>query len=228
MNKYHYIFPKIIQSLFFVFFLPVYKFFIRFEVHGKENITDLDGPIIIASNHTSELDPTVIPLITDFFSKILPVYSVIYPIEKYKDSGFGWRRHIYKELFFEVLGGYPTYSGFKDYERSLENHINLLNQNKTVCIFPEGKCTLNGKIQPARGGLGFLAHRTNALVVPLAIDTLYNLSFYEFISRKRKVTLRVLKPMKVNELLKSKEPTVEEFREIGNLILNKINSVLSV
>lgn len=227
MNNYYYAIPRFIQSLFFVFYLPIYKFFVHLEIEGKENMKDLEGPIIIASNHTSELDPTVIPLITNFYSKQLPIYSVIYPIEKYEDSSFGWRRFVYKEWFFKLLGGYPTFSGFKDYETSLEHHINLLNLCRTVCIFPEGKCTTDGKLSPARGGLGFLAYETEAVIVPIVINTFYNIKFLEFILRKRKVTIKILKPIKYSEMIFSEEPEVEDFKHASQIILDKIGEVLS-
>ena len=219
--------PKIIQSIFFLTFLPFYKFFIRLEVRGKDNIKNLTGPIIIAPNHTSELDPTLIPLITSFFSKQLPIYSVIYPIEKYSDPElFGWRRYIYKELFFEILGGYPTFSGFRDYKTSLENHIRLLNNGKTVCIFPEGKCTTDGKMRPARGGLGFLAYETEATVVPVVINTLYGVSFLDFILRRKKVVVEVLKPMTIDDMITVEEPTVEDFKHGTQVVLDRIQEKL--
>ena len=45
---------------FAVFILkPFLKFFYKVEVIGKENIV-MDGPIIFASNHVSNLDPLLI------------------------------------------------------------------------------------------------------------------------------------------------------------------------
>ncbi|TSC70976.1 MAG: phospholipid/glycerol acyltransferase [Parcubacteria group bacterium Gr01-1014_46] len=226
MNNFFYIIPFILQNLFFVFFLPIYKFFIRLEVRGRENLKNLKGPVILAPNHTSELDPTIIPLIFPVFSRLLPIYSVIYPIEKYSDPSFGWRRYIYKELFFEVLGGYPTFSGFKDYETSLENHINLLNKGRTVCIFPEGKCTTDGNLRPARGGLGFLVHETEATVIPLVINSLYGISFFDFLLRRRKVVMTILKPMTIDDIIFVEEPTVEDFRHGSQIVLDKIRESL--
>ncbi len=226
VKKFQYYIPLVIQSLFFVFFLPIYKFFLRLEIRGKENLKGLKGPIIIAPNHTHELDPTVIPLITSSFSHQLPIYSVIYPVHQYNDPGFGWRRHIYKEFFFNVLGGYPTNSGNKDYEISLENHIKLLQQGKTVCIFPEGKCTIDGSLRKPRGGLGYLAYRTNATIVPLAINTFYNISWSEFFLRKRKLVITVLPPVLPKDLIYDTNPGVEDFQIAGEFVLDKIAEVL--
>lgn len=226
MNKFFYIVPFIIQNLFFVFFLPIYNFFIKLEIKGKENLKGLKGPLILAPNHTSELDPTVIPLIFPVFSRLLPIYSVIYPIAKYKTPDWKWRRYIYSKLFFSILGGYPTYSGFQDYETSLKDHITLLEKGRTVCIFPEGKCTTDGKLGQARGGLGFLAWRTKSTVVPLVINTLYDLSSWDFILCRRKVVLTILPPIKPDNLIKTENPNVDDFHKAGQDVLDLIGKHL--
>lgn len=225
MNKFYYT-PLFIQSLFFIFFLPVYKFFIHLEIRGKENIKYLKGPIIIAPNHTSEFDPTVIPFVTHFLSSILPIYSVIYPIHKYNNLDFGWRRHIYNDFFFKIIGGCPTCPGSRDYEKSLQNHIALLKNNRTIGIFPEGRCTTDGNIGKAHGGMGYLAYKTNATVVPLAINTFYNLSLKDFLLRRKKITITVLPPISSRDLINTSNPQVSDFQKAGDLVLEKIRKVI--
>lgn len=222
MNRFFYFIPFVLQNLFFVFFLPIYKFFVRLEIKGIENLKNLKGPIIIAPNHTSELDPTIIPLIFPFLSKSLPIYSVIYPIGRYKTPDWKWRRYIYSKLFFNLLGGYSSYSGSKDYAVSLKDHVTLLKKGRTVCIFPEGKCTIDGNISNAHGGLGFLAFETNATIVPLVIDTFFNLTFLDFIMRRRKVGMTILTPIKKNEIIKTSIPTVDDFRNASQIVMNVI------
>lgn len=224
MNRFFYFVPFILQNLFFVTFLPLYKFFLRLEIKGTENLRNLKGPIILAPNHTSELDPTVIPLIFPFFSPHLPIYSVIYPIAKYKTPEWRWRRYIYGKLFFNLLGGYSSYSGSKDYNLSLKDHILLLNKGRTVCIFPEGKCTTDGNLGPAHGGLGFLTFTTNATVVPLVIDSFYGLSFFEFISRRVKIRITVLPPLTKKEIFDTEAPNVEDFKGASQKVMNRIRS----
>lgn len=226
MNPFLNIVPFIIQNLFFVFFLPIYNFFIKLEIRGRENLKGLKGPIILAPNHTSELDPTVIPLIFPVFSKFLPIYSVIYPIAKYKTPDWKWRRYVYSRFFFCILGGYPTYSGFQNYETSLKDHIKLLEKGRTVCIFPEGKCTTDGKLRPARGGLGFLAHRTNATVVPIVINTLFDLKSWDFILCRKKVVITILPPILAKDLIKSESPNVEDFKYASQKVLDEIGKYL--
>lgn len=198
----------------------------RLEIIGTENLKEIKGPIIIAPNHTSELDPTVIPLIFPFLSLKLPIYSVIYPIEKYKTKDWKWKRFIYGKLFFNLLGGYSTYSGHKDYEISLENHIGLLKLGRTVCIFPEGKCTTDGNLGRARGGLGFLAARTNSVIIPLVINTFYGITIRDLLFRRRKVVLTVLPPIYPGSLNVNINSSPIEFKNIGQMVLDQIDKHL--
>jgi 1-acyl-sn-glycerol-3-phosphate acyltransferase len=199
---------------------------LRLEIIGTENLKEIKGPIIIAPNHTSELDPTVIPLIFPFLSLKLPIYSVIYPIEKYKTKDWKWKRFIYGKLFFNLLGGYSTYSGHKDYEISLENHIGLLKLGRTVCIFPEGKCTTDGNLGRARGGLGFLAARTNSVIIPLVINTFYGITIRDLLFRRRKVVLTVLPPIYPGSLNVNINSSPIEFKNIGQMVLDQIDKHL--
>lgn len=226
MNRFYHLVPFVLQNLFFVSFLPIYKLFLHLEIKGKENLENLKGPLLLAPNHTSELDPTAIPLVFPFLSSHLPIYSVIYPIAKYKTPDWKWRRYIYSKLFFNLLGGYSSYSGSKNYEESLKDHISLLQQGRTVCIFPEGKCTTDGSMGEAHGGLGFLAYQTDATIVPLVIDTFYGLTFIEFITRRIKVTMTILPPIKKGEIINSSEPTVEDFQSASQKVMDKIKKLI--
>ncbi len=222
MKKFKYYTPLVLQKIGYILFGLAYKFFVRLEVCGSENLSGIAGPIILASNHTSELDVTAIPLILPFFSKIFPIYFVSNPTDKYKN--FGWRSYIYGGIFFNMLGGYAVYSGHKDYATSLENHIFLLRQGRAVCIFPEGKRTRDGKMNPARGGLGYLVYSTGATVVPVTIDTFFNISIVDFLLRRKKVTITVDKPILPDEIISPaiKNPSVLDFQSSAQKVLNKI------
>lgn len=224
MRNFHYYIPVFLQKVGYVVFFILYKIFTRIEIRGKENLQGISGPVIIASNHTSELDVTAVPLALPFFSKLLPIYFVSNSREKYKT--FGWRSYIYGGIFFNMLGGYSVYSGHKNYGISLEDHIKLLLNGRTVFIFPEGKRTLDGNLNPAHGGLGYMAYITQATVVPIAIDTFYNISWFDFFTFQRKITLTVLEPMNHKEVMETSSPNVNDFRSAGQKVLDRIKIVL--
>ncbi len=224
MNRFHYYFPLILQKVGFVVFFLLHKIFVRIQVVGRENLVGLKKPVILASNHTGELDVTVTPLILGFFSYLYPIYCVSDPKEKFKS--FGWRNYIYGGVFFNVLGGYPIHSGFKDYETSLENFIDLLDANQTVFIFPEGKRSVDGTLNPVRGGLGYLVYETGATVVPITIDTFFNMTWWKYFGMQRKVVITILKPMMTNEFVVTDEPDVEDYREVSRKVMKKIEENL--
>ncbi len=226
MKKHHYYIPIFLQKVAWIVFSFLYYSFLHLEIRGKENLKNLKKPIILAPNHTGEMDVTVIPLVLPFFSSFYPIYFLTNQREKYKQSKFGWRRYIYGGLFFDILGGSPVYSGYKDYATALENHVFLLEKGNTISLFPEGKMTLDGHIGPARGGLGYLVHTTGATVVPIAISTFYNISFWDFITRKRKVVITVCKPMTKEEIINIENPTVEDFRAASKKVLDRIEQII--
>ncbi|MBA3733279.1 1-acyl-sn-glycerol-3-phosphate acyltransferase [Patescibacteria group bacterium] len=224
MKKLNYYGPLFLQKVGYLVFLFLYKVFLNIEIKGKENLKDLKGPIIIAPNHTSELDVTAMPLLFPFFSSLYPIYFVANSRAKF--MGFGWRKYVYGEAFFNMLGGYSTNSGHRDYVVSLEDHIKLLSNKHTICIFPEGRRTLDGNLGPARGGMGYMAFTSRATVVPVAIDTFFNISPWDLFMRKRKVVITVLKPVTTEEIFQTNNPEVVDFQHASEMILERISSVL--
>lgn len=224
MRKFYYYTPIFLQKVGFVVFFTLFKTFLRVEVKGREHLKDLKRPVILAANHTSELDVMASPLILGFFSYLYPIYYVSDSKEKFKS--FGWRNYIYGGIFFNVLGGYSINSGHKNYAISLENHLELLKQKHTILIFPEGKRTLDGSLNPARGGLGYMVYDSKATVVPVAIDTFFNISWMDFLLRRRKVRMTILKPILGKDLIKTKNPSVEDYQNLSNEVLSKISNVL--
>lgn len=208
------------QKVGFVVFGLLYFPFVRLKVKGKENLSGIKSPIILAANHTSELDVTITPFVLSFFSTFYPVYFVTNSREKYKT--FGWRSLIYGGLFFNLLGGYAVYSGRKNYAIALEDHIRLLVKGRTIFIFPEGKRTSDGKMSKARGGLGYMVYVTGAKVVPVTIDSFYNLTAWEFFTFKRRVTITIGKPMYPKEIIDVPNPKVADFQAGSQKVLDRI------
>lgn len=125
-----------------------------------------------------------------------------------------------------MLGGYAVHSGRKNYAWSLDSHIRLLRKKHTILIYPEGKRTLDGQMNPARGGLGYMVHTTGAVVIPVAINTFFNMSAKQYFFRRRKVVLTILPAMDQKELIDVQYPNVEDYRIAGQKVLDRIKEVM--
>lgn len=225
-KKFYFYSPIFFQKVAYVVFFLLYKTFVSIKIEGKENLAGLKGPIILAPNHTSELDVTIIPLTLSFFSNLYPIYFVSNSQERY--NTFGWRNYIYGGTFFNLLGGYPVYLGQRNYTLALNDHIELLKKGHTVCIFPEGKRTENGELSPGRGGLGCMAYMTGATVVPIAINTFFSVKPWDFFLRRKKVVVTVLKPLTSPELFTTSNPTVMDFQHASQKVVDSIKKELVI
>ncbi|TSC83841.1 MAG: L-acyl-sn-glycerol-3-phosphate acetyltransferase [Parcubacteria group bacterium Gr01-1014_17] len=142
--------------------------------------------VIFAANHSSELDAIVVPAALPFLSPLLPIFYVSRPRAFYKTSG--WRQIFYGGLLFKLWGSHHATAGFKDYEKSLATHINILEKGGSVLIFPEGRKTRDGNIgKEAHGGVAYLAYRTGCSVVPVRIFGDFNMTLGDFLLLRRHI-----------------------------------------
>jgi 1-acyl-sn-glycerol-3-phosphate acyltransferase len=131
----------------------VARVFFRFRVVHPERVIQ-EGPVILAMNHESYLDPPF--------------------------AGIGCRRAIYflarKSLLdIPVLGWIlpklnviPVDQEGGD-RSALKALIRILRANHCALVFPEGSRTLDGNLQPPQPGIGFVIAKTLAPVVPMRI-----------------------------------------------------------
>lgn len=174
--------------------------FCSLKIKGRHNIDDLQGNVIIASNHTSELDPLFIVAALPFFSSKLPLVFVSREKSFYKNSNLGF---LYGGSFFEAMGAYPAYVGQNNYDKALPRHLKALRGGKTVCIFPMGKRHDMKDITSARGGVTYLAAATDRPIIPVKIEGLYKRSTKDFLTGKAKLTITFGKPLYASDILGS-------------------------
>jgi len=125
----------------------LFKIFFKIEVKGKEKIPK-KGRFILASNHTSVLDPVVLgvacPRRLYFLAKE----------ELFKNKLFS--------LLIKTLGAIPLKRESSDL-RAIKKALTLLAEEKPVVIFPQG--TRRGGFGEVKKGVGFLAKKSNSCVV---------------------------------------------------------------
>ncbi len=133
------------QAFFWVYF--------RMQRIGLEHVPRR-GPVIIAANHRSFLDPFVIACMAR-----RPMYYVAKQ-EIFKNPVIAW--------LLSALGAFPVRRGAADADM-ITTAKAILARGDIVLIFPEGTRTRPGALGSPRRGVGRLALETGAPVVPVAV-----------------------------------------------------------
>ena len=133
--------------------LPLFRVWFRLGRHGRDCIP-AEGPVILAANHRSFLDPFVLGLMTR-----RPVHYVA----KKELFARGWQAWL-----LGALGAFPVDRGASDGEM-LVTARTILERGDCVLIFPEGTRIRSGGLGTPKRGVGRLALESGAPVVPLAI-----------------------------------------------------------
>ena len=133
---------------------PFFHVWFRLQRIGREHIP-AQGPVILASNHRSFLDPFVIAVMAR-----RPIYFVA------KKELF--LVHPVVSWLLSALGAFPIDRGGSDQE-SMATARAVLERGDVVLMFPEGTRVRPGSLGRPHRGVGRLALETGAPVVPVAV-----------------------------------------------------------
>lgn len=140
--------------LHWLFLRFLFKLYFGYRSQGSEHVP-ADGPILLAANHTSFLDPPIISLSinrqTTFLGKE-ELFSI--PL-------LGW--------WIKSLGTYPVKRGVADL-RAVKTVIRFLKEGKAMIMFPEGTRSSDGNLMDFQDGLAWLSLKTNAPIAPVMIE----------------------------------------------------------
>ncbi|MFA5114993.1 MAG: lysophospholipid acyltransferase family protein [Candidatus Omnitrophota bacterium] len=129
------------------------KVFFRFKVYGLENVPPKGG-FILASNHTSYLDPVAL--------------GVASP----RALNFMARHDLFFNPFFSRLisglGAFAVRPKAADPD-ALKEAIRRLRQGAALVVFPEGRRVPKGQEAAPGAGVGFLAQKLSVPVIPALI-----------------------------------------------------------
>lgn len=196
--KPYFLAPLLLQKFIWIPTRLILWFFGHLKVEGLENLAGITGNAIFAANHASEIDPFLAPASLPFWSRFSPLFYTTREKEFYE--GNGWRKHLFGGAFINAWGGYGVRVGLNNYEKSLETHCDILDDRGSFCIYPEGRRTPDGTIQPAKGGIAYLAECGGVPIVPVAFIGTYRTPVADFFLRRRHITVRFGKPIYQDEL----------------------------
>jgi 1-acyl-sn-glycerol-3-phosphate acyltransferase len=161
------------------------RIFFRLRVLHRERMIN-HGPVILAANHQSFLDPPCAGSASDRAIYFLARRTLI-------DGPFlGW--------LLPKLNVIPVDSeGGKD-RTALKALIRILRAGEGTLVFPEGQRSPDGKLQPALPGLGLVIAKTLAPVVPMRIFGAFEAwPLHEKWPRPGRVTVVIGKPIYFTE-----------------------------
>ena len=173
----------------------LFRAFYRVEVTGRENIAKAGDNAIIALNHVSFLDAALALSILDKE----PVFAI--------DHGIAQRWWV--KPFLKLTRAMPLDPSRPLATRSL---INAVKNGESLVIFPEGRLTVTGSLMKVYDGVGMIAEKSGAPIVPVRIEgleaTIFSRLTREQVRRRwfPKVRVTVLEPVSltVPEELKGK------------------------
>ncbi len=126
-----------------------FKVFFRLKIHGLKHLRP--GAGILIANHTSFYDP--------------PVLSISCPEEVHFMARESLFRIPLLGRLIHVLNTHPVSQDAGDMA-VLKKMVELLQNQKKIIVFPEGKRSIDGNIQPFQRGFGFLAIKAKCPVYP--------------------------------------------------------------
>ncbi len=159
--------------------IPLFRGFLTLEVEGLENLAHVSPPVLFAANHQSHLDTPAIfaALPRHWRYRVAPAMS-----QDYFRAGLGpdaaplsKRMSTMVEYFLaaEFFNAYPLPQRMAGVRRALKYTGELIDLGYCPLVYPEGKRTPDGTLQPFKAGIGLMATRLRAPVVPIHLSGLF-------------------------------------------------------
>ena len=142
-----------IYFLGWISFRALYRFYFGWRVYNAERVP-LSGPVILASNHTSFLDPMLVG------SGVRRGINYLARENLFRFPILGWILHQWQVVPVDREGG-----GAK----GLKAILDRLLAGGAIILFPEGTRSRDGNLQPARSGIGLTVIKSTAPVIPVRV-----------------------------------------------------------
>ncbi len=144
--------PRVLYEMLRFLAIAIFAVVARVRLRGRYNVPR-QGPYIIVANHLAWTD---IPLIPAY----LPGKVVYMAKEELFLGQIGW--------LIRFLGAFPVKRGEGD-RQALRAADEQLKNGKVLVIFPEGTRSKTRTMAKAHAGMGMIALRSGAPVIPVAI-----------------------------------------------------------
>ena len=200
---------------------PLFRHYLPLTIEGE--LENLSGPVIFAANHQSNLDTlailTALPLA--WRGRVAPAVQQEYFDAYLKKTGSASERlsaAIQYWLAIVLANVFPlarTSAGTRD---GLRFAGALADKGYSILIYPEGRLTRDGSIEPFQAGVGLLAVRLQIPVIPIHLSGLYDiLSFDDRWPKRGPVRVRFGAALSFRES--------QDYREVTQTIEEAVTSL---
>jgi long-chain acyl-CoA synthetase len=149
------------------------------KIEGRENLRGVTGPLLVVSNHIDHVDPGfILTALPARFRNHVATAAGGERLESLRSPSS--ERNLFARIYDRIrwalgvsllnLFPLPRESGFR---RSFAYAGEAVDQGFNILVFPEGRHTTDGKINPFRSGIGLLAQNLDIPVLPMRIDGLF-------------------------------------------------------
>jgi long-chain acyl-CoA synthetase len=182
--------------------IPLFRGFLTLQVEGVENLAHIHPPVLFASNHQSDLDTPAIfaALPWRWRYRVAPAMSQDY-FRTWLEPGSApfWKRMSTMAEYFlatEFFNAYPLPQHMAGVRRALKYTGELIDLGYCPLVYPEGKRTPDGTLQPFKSGIGVMATRLRVPVVPIHLTGLFEIySTYDSWPRRGTVKVQFGSPL---------------------------------
>jgi len=191
----------------------LFKFYFRWRVYNAERVP-LQGGVILASNHASFLDP---PLVGAGLRRGI---NYLARENLFRFPVMGWVLRQWQVVPVDRDGGGA---------RGLKAILDRLLTGGAIILFPEGTRTRDGKLQPARSGIGLTVIKSTAPVVPVRVfGTFAAYGRHLIIPRPLRVTVKYGQPLDFAALrAEAKTCSKARLKEIYQQVADEIMAAIA-
>ncbi len=190
----------------------VVRFLTRTSVTGRAHLP-ASGPLLVAFNHLGHLDAAVL------------IAALPYDMDAIALS----------DLFRVPLTGpmlrlYGAIAVHRDvFDRSVvDKALGVLSQGGVLIVAPEARMSVSGALEKARGGVGYIALKTRAPILPVALTGTANSNVYGAWKRLRRpqVTLTIGEAFSLPELALNGSQRKQSLGDATTIIMTRIAGIL--
>jgi len=195
------------------FFRLTYRVFFRRRAFNPERVPRT-GPVILASNHESYLDPMLVG------ASLPRAINYLAREDLFSFPVLGWVLRNWQAVPVNREGG-----GAK----GLKAILDRLLAGGAIILFPEGTRSRDGNLQPARSGIGLTVIKSTAPVVPVRVFGTFE-AFNRFMRfpRPRPVAAKFGQPMLFDQLrAEAKDCPKARLKEIYQEVADQIMAAIA-